>query len=80
MQIGEALWLELRYSKRAILEAYLNAVPLGGNIQGVGAASRIYFGKSPDRITVGEALTLAVIPQQMRPRSTTRIFPGLMSR
>ena len=44
-QIGAALWLEARYSKRELLEAYLNVVPFGGNIQGVGAASRIYFGK-----------------------------------
>ena len=52
------------YSKREILEAYLNVVPFGGNIQGVGAASRVYFGKSPDRVTLGESLTLAVIPQR----------------
>ena len=43
-QSAAALWLEARYSKRSILEAYLNLAPFGGNIQGVGAASRIYFG------------------------------------
>ncbi len=63
-QVGAALWLEARYSKRDLLEAYLNVVPFGGNIQGVGAASRIYFGKSPDRVNLAEALTLAVIPQR----------------
>jgi penicillin-binding protein 1C len=63
-QMGAALWLEARYSKHDILEAYLNLVPFGGNIQGVGAASRIYFGKAPDRLTLSEALTLAVIPQR----------------
>src|SRR5262249_23090374 len=52
-QIGAALWLEARYSKRELLEAYLNLVPFGGNLQGVGAASRIYFGKSADRVTLG---------------------------
>ncbi len=62
-QMADAVWLELRYSKRALLEAYLNIVPLGGNVEGVGAASRLYFGKTPDRVTLGEALTLAVIPQ-----------------
>jgi penicillin-binding protein 1C len=59
-----AVWLEARYSKREILEAYLNVVPFGGNIQGIGAASRIYFGKPPAQITLAEALTLAVIPQR----------------
>jgi len=63
-QIGAALWLEARYSKRELLEAYLNLVPFGGNIQGVGAASLMYFGKTPDRVTLGEALTLAVVPQR----------------
>jgi penicillin-binding protein 1C len=68
-QAAAALWLEARYSKREILEAYLNAVPFGGNIQGVGAAARIYFGKPSSRITLAEALTLGVIPQ--RPSART---------
>ena len=42
-----------RYSKRSILEAYLNLAPFGGNIQGVGAASRIYFGKPPTKSILG---------------------------
>ena len=63
-QIAAALWLEARYSKHELLEAYLNLAPFGGNIEGVGAASRIYFGKSPDRVSLGEAMTLAVIPQR----------------
>src|SRR5262249_7832514 len=62
-QISLALWLEARYSKRELLEAYLNLVPFGGNIQGVGAAARIYFGKSPKDVTLSEAMTMAVIPQ-----------------
>ena len=62
-QIGAALWLELRYGKAATLEAYLNLVPYGGNIEGVGAASLIYFRKPAARLTLPEALALAVIPQ-----------------
>src|SRR5262249_20160335 len=68
-QIADALWLEARYSKHDLLEAYLNLVPFGGNVQGVGAASRLNFGKSPARITLGEAVTLAVIPQSPTARS-----------
>lgn len=67
-QITFALWLEARYSKDEILEAYLNLLPLGRNIQGIGAASLIYFGKSADRLTLDEALTLALIPQSPRAR------------
>jgi len=62
-QIVRALWLELRYSKAEILEAYLNLVPVGKNIQGVAAASFVYFGKPVAKVQLGEALTLAVIPQ-----------------
>ena len=60
---ARALWLEARYGKREILEAYLNLVPYGGNIEGVGAASLVYFGKPPAELTLAEALALAVIPQ-----------------
>jgi penicillin-binding protein 1C len=46
-----------------ILEAYLNLAPYGRNIEGIGAASQIYFGKSPARLTAPEAVALSVIPQ-----------------
>ena len=62
-QVARALQLELFYSKREILEAYLNDAPYGGNVQGVGAASLAYFGKPAGALTLPEALTLAVIPQ-----------------
>lgn len=63
-QAALALSLELRYSKRDLLEAYLNLAPFGGNLQGVEAASWLYFGKPAQSISLGEALTLAVIPQR----------------
>lgn len=62
-QIALALWLELRYSKDEILEAHVNLAPYGRNIQGVGAASLIYFGKRPEHLSVAESLALALIPQ-----------------
>jgi penicillin-binding protein 1C len=69
-QMACAVWLELRHSKREILEAYVNVAPFGGNVQGVGAASLIYFGKTPGRLTFAESLTLAVIPQSPRARGS----------
>lgn len=45
-QIFLALAIERQYSKEQILEAYLNLAPYGANIEGVGAASLIYFRKS----------------------------------
>jgi penicillin-binding protein 1C len=62
-QLARALQLEATYSKDDILEAYLNLAPYGGNIEGVGAASRIYFRKPADALNLPEALTLAVLPQ-----------------
>ncbi|MFD1298770.1 penicillin-binding protein 1C [Lysobacter gummosus] len=63
VQIARAVQLELCYSKDDILEAYLNFAPYGGNIEGVGAASLIYYRKPTDRLTLPESLALAVLPQ-----------------
>lgn len=63
LQVLRAIQLELSYSKRDILEAYLNYAPYGRNIESIGAASLIYFGKAPRDLTLPEALTLAVLPQ-----------------
>lgn len=67
-QIAYAAWLEACYSKHDILEAYLNLAPYGGNIEGVGAASLIYFHKRARQLTLPESLTLAVIPQNPNKR------------
>lgn len=68
-QIARALELERDYSKDEILEAYLNLAPYGGNIEGVGAASLVYFGKEARHLSISEALTLAVIPQSPQARN-----------
>lgn len=62
-QIAAAFVMEICHSKQEILEAYLNLAPYGLNIEGVGAASRIYFQKAPYRLGASEALSLAVLPQ-----------------
>lgn len=76
MQILRALQLEATYSKDDILEAYLNLAPYGGNIEGVGAASLIYFDKPASALTLPEALTLAVLPQAPTRRGRLRRDPG----
>ena len=72
VQIARALQLEASYSKDDILEAYLNLAPYGGNIEGVGAASLIYFDKPAAALTLPEALTLAVMPQAPTRRGRLR--------
>lgn len=64
-----ALRLELAYSKREILEAYLNLAPYGLNIEGGGAASLIYFHKRSRELSVAEALLLVALPQSPTERS-----------
>lgn len=68
VQILRALQLERHYSKREILEAYLNLAPYGGNIEGIGTASRVYFGKPASELTPIQAMTLAVVPQDPNSR------------
>ena len=55
--------LEIRYDKDQILEAYLNEVYLGQDggraIHGVGAASRFYFGKPVEKLSLAESALLA---------------------
>lgn len=62
-QALRAIQLEMHYSKNELLEAYLNLAPYGGNIEGVGAASLVYFNKVVSSISLAEALTLSIIPQ-----------------
>ncbi|HWD59247.1 MAG TPA: penicillin-binding protein 1C, partial [Stellaceae bacterium] len=67
---GEALALERRLGKDAILGLYLTLAPFGGNLEGVRAASLAYFGKEPAHLTAAEAALLVAIP-----RSPERLRP-----
>jgi penicillin-binding protein 1C len=62
-QVGRAMELELFYSKHDILEAYLNYAPYGRNVEGAGAAAIAYFDRPVGQLSLPEALTLAVLPQ-----------------
>lgn len=64
VEMFRATQLELRFSKNEILQMYLNLVPYGGNIEGVKAASLLYFGRMPDKLSVAQVTTLAVIPNR----------------
>ena len=60
-QIQAARELEKTWSKRQILEAYLNLSTFRGEVQGVGAAARALFGKDASGLDEREALILAVL-------------------
>lgn len=55
--------LETHYSKKEILEGYLNTIYFGQGIYGVKDAAQYYFNKDISDITTEEAITLAGIPK-----------------
>ena len=57
-----AIKLEGDLEKKEILELYLNTIPYGGVVYGVGEASNSFFGKKPSEVTIAEAAYLAAIP------------------
>ncbi|MEA1973742.1 MAG: penicillin-binding protein 1C, partial [Candidatus Cloacimonadota bacterium] len=70
-ELLQALKLEIIYSKKEILQMYLNNTPYGGNIVGYETACQKYFRKSPQQLSWGEVATLAILPNQ-----PSLIMPG----
>lgn len=61
--------IEATWSKKRILETYVNIAEFGPGIYGVGAASKTFFGKSPVDLSDAEAALLAAVlpnPKQLR--------------
>jgi penicillin-binding protein 1C len=54
--------LELRHTKREIIQLYMAHAPFGSNVIGVEAAAWRYFGRSPRDLSWAEAAMLAVLP------------------
>jgi len=60
-EIMRARYLENNYAKDTIIECYLNTIPMGHGIYGVGVAANYYFGKDVKDLTLMECATLASI-------------------
>lgn len=58
-----AFWLEARLTKDEILERYLSNVYFGDNIYGLRAASRHYFSRQPEKLSLAQAAMLAGLVQ-----------------
>lgn len=58
-----SMQVDKKYSKKQILELYLNIVPYGGTAVGVEAASEQYFGKKVGDLNLVESAILAGFPQ-----------------
>jgi penicillin-binding protein 1C len=72
VEMFRALQIERRLSKREVLGLYLTLAPYGGNIEGVRAASLVYFGKEPSRLTDAEQALLIALPQAPEARRPDR--------
>lgn len=80
IEVFRALQFELRLSKERILEFYLNLVPYGGNIEGIGAASLIYYGRLPERLTPAEVAFLVSLPQRPTKASPQKVLKIMLKR
>ncbi|MBC8064127.1 MAG: transglycosylase domain-containing protein, partial [Chlorobia bacterium] len=54
-----AFTIEQKLTKEQIFELYMNKVFFGGGAHGIAAAADVYFHKSIDKLTIGEAALLA---------------------
>ena len=60
-QMRQARVLEDSWTKKQILEAYLNMVAFRGELRGIAAVSRVMFGKHPHGLDVREATVAAAL-------------------
>ncbi|MGM9988901.1 MAG: transglycosylase domain-containing protein [Bacillaceae bacterium] len=58
-----ALNLERKYTKKQILEMYLNVIYFGHGMYGTQSASNYYFNKDTNELTVDEGAVLAALPK-----------------
>jgi penicillin-binding protein 1C len=61
-EIVLALRIEAGTSKPQILEAYVNRLPMGGNLVGIEAGARTYFGVPASDLDWAQAAMLAALP------------------
>ena len=67
LEVGYTLLIETFWSKKRVLEVYLNVAEFGPGVYGVEAASQKYFRKPASRLTYHEAALLAaVLPNPKR--------------
>jgi penicillin-binding protein 1C len=59
-----AVQLSVHYDKSAVLGMWLSLAPFGGNLVGVEAASRAYFGKPASALDPAEAALLVALPRR----------------
>ncbi|MEW6507556.1 MAG: monofunctional biosynthetic peptidoglycan transglycosylase [Bacteroidota bacterium] len=74
------LLIELFWSKKRIIETYLNVAEMGKGIYGAHSASRIYYMKSPIKLTVTESAAIASILPNPKKRNPAKPGRYVLSR
>ena len=75
-----AFWLEAWLTKDEILSRYLSSVYFGDGVYGLRAASRHYFGRDPERLTLAQSAMLAGLVQAPSRLAPTRNLAGAQKR
>jgi penicillin-binding protein 1C len=79
-EIWNAWRLAAGMNKDQILEAYINRLPMGGNVYGIEAAARVYFGTSAQDLTLAQSSLLAALPNDPTRLHPHANLPGLRQR
>jgi len=80
LEAGLTPLVEAVWTKRRIVEVYLNVAEFGPGIYGIDAAAREIFGTTPDRLTVAQAARLAAVLPNPKDRNAARLSPALRAR
>ncbi|HEX7857098.1 MAG TPA: transglycosylase domain-containing protein [Sphingobium sp.] len=79
-EVAIAFWLELWLTKDQILERYLSNVYFGDNVYGLRAASRHYFSREPEKLTIPQAALLASVLKAPSRLAPTENLKGAQAR
>lgn len=74
------LLLETVWSKKRVMEMYLNVIEMGQGIYGAEAAAQYYFNKPAAKLTKGEAALLAISLPNPRRRNPARPTAYMLKR
>ncbi|MFB2594731.1 monofunctional biosynthetic peptidoglycan transglycosylase [Paracoccus sp. p4-l81] len=80
LEAGLTPLIEATWSKRRILEVYLNVAEFGPGIYGIDVAARELFGTTPDRLSAVQAARLAAVLPNPKDRNAARPDASLRRR
>ncbi|MBK1635297.1 monofunctional biosynthetic peptidoglycan transglycosylase [Rhodovulum adriaticum] len=72
--------VEIAWTKRRILEIYLNVAEFDEGVFGIDAAAYHYFRTTPAKLTAAQAAALAVVLPDPKDRDAARLTPALERR